>query len=475
MLALSAGLVCHAQSYVNASSRINFYYQYDGGSRSKPGTWDRLLRSRLLAISGHDTIYPYTDQYLTGRGCCLFSFAHAWQYLLGYASTSAQKADILYNYLAIKPVWSNKDSSLSPPNARAFYAAYLAKQSGVSTYATSKLTTFSSLQSFFEGGRGVLIVNAPGHYIIAVGAVKYGGTEYVQVVDSLMSATVRTDRLSYGKSMDFSLTYTPDNAAQYQEQVHEYWIPYSELKSKCTVRNAFTAGSAPRENRFRLVKDTIILPEGQTYTLALEGAADILAYESMDTDICAVDAMGTLTFRAEGQTRVRVYSQDNPQNEVYAFVTCISPAENPTVVVELNRELPNPYAELELPEGAEVVSDPVQADSAGLFAAVYSIVDSYGDAVWRTQAQVVAVDPEKLICIPEGIALVESGAFEENRAQFVYVPETVARLESGAFGNTDVRIVLAACGEGALESGAFPEGAIMIYDKDAIGRWLSER
>ena len=473
VLALSAGFVCHAQSYVKASSRINFYYQHEGGARNEPGIWDTMLRDRLLALSGHNSIYydSSTDRYLTGRGCCLFSFAHAYQYLLGYAASASQKAGILYKYLSIKPVWSNKNSTLSPPNAHTFYAAYLAKQSGVRTYSKSKLNSFSALRNFFEGGKGVLIVNAPGHYIIAVGAVKHGGTEYVQVVDSILSATVRTGRLSYGKSMDFSVTYTPDNASRYEEKVHEYWIPYSEFKSRCTVRYAFTSGSAPRENRFKLVKDTVLLPEGQTYTLTLEGTADILAYESLDPEICTVDAMGALNWLDEGQAQVRIYAPDNPQNEVYADIYCIQPEENPTVIAETGRAVPDPFS-LDLPNGAKVECDPAVPETTGMTEAVYTILDSYGDAVWSTLAQLAVIDPDKLLLLPEGLKTVETGAFEENGAESVYIPETVIRLESGAFDHTNVRIVIAACQETALQSGAFPEGTSVICDKAAIERWL---
>ena len=75
--------------------------------------------------------------------------------------------------------------------------------------------------------------------------------------------------------------------------------------------------------------------------------------------------------------------------------------------------------------------------------------------------------------LPEGIRIVETGAFKDSGAQFVYVPVTAVRIESGAFRNTDVTIVLAACGENALENGAFPEGTSIIYDKEAIERWKS--
>ena len=77
LLALGAFDV-RAESYVRASSRINFYYQHDGGGRNEKSVWDSLLENRLLALYGHGEIYhdATTDRYLTGRGCCLFSFSH---------------------------------------------------------------------------------------------------------------------------------------------------------------------------------------------------------------------------------------------------------------------------------------------------------------------------------------------------------------------------------------------------------------
>ena len=106
LLALGAFDV-RAESYVRASSRINFYYQHDGGGRNEKSVWDSLLENRLLALYGHGEIYhdATTDRYLTGRGCCLFSFSHAYQYLRGYAATKSRMADILFEFLSVKPLW----------------------------------------------------------------------------------------------------------------------------------------------------------------------------------------------------------------------------------------------------------------------------------------------------------------------------------------------------------------------------------
>ena len=475
-LVLSAGALCHAQSYGSVAARINFYYQHDGGERNQPGIWDVLLRDRLRAISGHDTIYydSSTDKYLTGRGCCLFSFAHAYQYLTGYAASTSRKADILYQFLSIKSVWSNKGTSLSPPNGHTYYAAYLAKQSGVSKYS-GDLSSFSKLVDFFEGGKGVIIVNAPGHYIIAVGARKYGGTQYVQVVDSIMSATVRDSRLSYGKSMDFSVTYTQQNAAAYEAAVHEYWLPYSEFAEKCKLKYAFRSGSAPRENRFRLVKDQILLPEGHSYTLALEGASDLLSYESLQPDVCQVDAMGELVWKSEGQATIRVTSPDNPQNVAWAQVYCVRLPEDPLVIAKAGGAVPAPVDLTDFPAGAELLYQSATPAETGLYSMPYTLLDAFGDAVAVEQYRLAAVEEGRALTIPSSVRILESGAFEETPFTCVCLPWTVTRVESGAFDSSAVRLVLAACDESAVESGAFPEGAQILFDREAVEAWLAER
>ena len=472
LLALSAGALCHAQSYVNAAGRINFYYQHDGGGRNQPGVWDALLRNRLLAISGHDSIYynDKTDRFLTGRGCCLFSFAHAYQYLKGYAASSAQKADILYQFLSIKPVWSASGSTLSPPNAHSYYAAYLLKLGGIRQY-TGELDTFSRLQSFFEGNRSVIIVNAPGHYIIAVGARRYGGVQYVQVVDSIMSATVRSSRITYGKSMDFSVTYTESNAALYEADVHSYWIPYSQFAAKCKLRYAFYTGSAPRENNFKLIKDKIILPEGQTTNLALQSAADILAYETSDPNVCEVDGLGRLIWMGEGKASVRVYAPDNPQNEAYAEVYCIRPRRDTLVIADAGARTDNPFADISLPHGAKIVYDPFAPQSAGVYKTLYRFVDPDGDTVCEVPVTLAVVEKNGLFILPDGLRLIERGAFDGVPFATLVVPASVTHIESGAFSESGITLVLAACGETAVETGAFPEGARVFYDGEAIQRW----
>ncbi len=84
--------MCCADESSNVG-RIHFYYQYDGAPADEPGKWDILLKDRLQALYGHDSIYygKGTSMYMTGRACRLFSYCHAYQYLLGYAETEAEQ------------------------------------------------------------------------------------------------------------------------------------------------------------------------------------------------------------------------------------------------------------------------------------------------------------------------------------------------------------------------------------------------
>ena len=132
-------LVARADTPVSASGRVGFYYQYENATKNTPNTYDLLLAPRIEALTGgrYAEIYhdSSTDRYITGRGCDLLSHGHAYQYLLGKADTAEERADVLFEFLKISPVWSNYGSSLSRPNAEYIYSNYLASLPGVSRYS----------------------------------------------------------------------------------------------------------------------------------------------------------------------------------------------------------------------------------------------------------------------------------------------------------------------------------------------------
>ncbi len=471
LLALGAFDV-RAESYVRASTRINFYYQHDGGGRNEKSVWDSLLENRLLALYGHGEIYhdATTDRYLTGRGCCLFSFSHAYQYLRGYAATKSRMADILFEFLSVKPLWKKTDSTMSPPSAHALYAAYFAKLPGINKYAVSNLDSFSKLKAFFEGNKGVVIVNAPSHYVIAVGAVKHGGRQYVQIVDSLISATVRDTRVSVAYSMDFSTVYTPQNAVNYEESVHEYWIPYTEL-SKCKLRYAFTAGSAPEVPKFMPEKSVFILLPGQSKLIAFDELIEEVAFESLTPGVCTVDETGLVSFAGEGEGTVRAVSRDNPLHMCEVKVYCVSPEENALSVNTQGEELRNPYEGLSLPAGSRFVwADPAPQE-CGIHTLALSLLDPDGDEAARLSVTAVVVRPEDVLSVPDGVILIEQGAFEETAFVWAALPASVRTVQSGAFPES-VKAAFVGnpfCGIG---QGAFPEDCVLFYDYGAYLNWL---
>ncbi len=302
-----------SETWGDASSRVNFYYQYDGGTTDEPGTYDLLLADRLKALCGHDSIYynSNTNKYLTGRGCCLFSFAHAYQYLCGYSGSNALKADILYRFLSTKPVWSDTGSSLSPPNAAGIYAQSLAAQPGVNSYGAS-LSTFSKLKAFFEGRQSVLIMNVPGHYFCAVGCIEHGGVQYVQVIDSTLSGTIRTGRCTQAKSFDFSQTYTPANVLNYAAGVHQYWLPYSEFSSKCRIKYAYRAAKAPAVNPLTTDRDELILLAGESAPMNIQGTDRELEYICSDETVASGSEGGVVHALAPGRACVTCRIKGSP-------------------------------------------------------------------------------------------------------------------------------------------------------------------
>lgn len=312
----------YADTYCDTSSRINYFYQLDGGNTDEEGTYDKLLVPVIREITNgaHTSIVPWDNLYLTGRGCDLFSFGHAYQYLTGYKSGYQGRADALAVFLRGIPgqphIWNTNNplSTLNPPKACSYYAATLAKQSGVKKYSGST-GTFSGLCTLFAGCRGVCIVNVGGHYVIAVGCTMHDGVGYVLIVDSIMSATLRKNRCGYGYSFDFSTRYDDTNAKQLEPTVHQYWLPYSKF-AKCSVNYAFYVGEAPHNYIIQSpYKKGAAVITGETLDLEVyewNGYTDAFLYESADEAVATVDENGILTAVGPGQTTVNCYSEENP-------------------------------------------------------------------------------------------------------------------------------------------------------------------
>ena len=311
-------LFARADTYCDTSGRINYFYQLDGGNTDEEGTYDKLLVPVIREITGgaHTCIVPKDNQYLTGRGCDLFSFGHAYQYLLGYAGGLQAKADVLAKYLrgisGQSHSWSSSAiSTLNPPSAASLYAATLDKQSGVSKYQKST-GTFDGLRNLFNGCRGVCIVNAPGHYIIAVGCTVHDGVEYVLIVDSIMSATLRDSRCGYGYSFDFSTRYDQSNARFIEADIHQYWMPYSTFKAKCTIKYSFYVGTEPKSYSIDSpYKNAAVTAVGNKLNLCVTESVEsggLFHFISEDPSVAQVDENGIITGISAGETVIICYN-----------------------------------------------------------------------------------------------------------------------------------------------------------------------
>ncbi len=471
VLVLGLSALAHASQDASVSSRISFYYQYEGGARSTEGFWDRMLKDRLLALYGHDTIYPYSDKFLTGRGCCLFSFSHAYQYLCGYAGTAQAKADILYNYLSVKPVWSNTGSSMSPPNAASYYASYLKNTPGVSLY-TGSLDTYAKLQSFLNTGKSVVIVNVPGHYVIAVGCTKYNGVEYVHIVDSLLSATIKTGRLSRGMSMDFSVTFTPANSASYQAAVHEYWVPYSQIASSCKLKYAFRTGGTPAPFVLSTQKNELLLKAGQQADIVFTNTDELMAYTSLDEDVCTVDESGRVTAVSPGLTDVVCVSLADSRHSLVIPVYCVDAEEEQLCLLYPGESAPDPAVEGPLPDGAAIVSPDEEQISSAVRVEIKQLLDAFGDTVCEIRVTVIALDREHVIVLGSGIAEIGEEAFADGAYQAVAVPASVQNIGPLAFAAPDLQVVFVQSESTAFSSDAFGESApLIIRDYGAFLSW----
>lgn len=317
-LVLLLCFVACADTYCNTGGRINYFYQLDGGKTDEEGTYDKLLVPVIRDITNgaHSSIVPKDNKYLTGRGCDLFSYGHAYQYLLGYAGSTQAKANILAIYLRGKSgqshTWSSSAvSTLNPPSACALYAATLDAQPGINKYSGS-VGTFSGLAGLFNGCRGLCIVNAPGHYVCAVGCTVHEGKQYVLIVDSIMSATLRNDRCGYGYSYDFSMRYDQSNAKQLEAAVHQYWMPYDTFRAKCTIKYSFYVGTAPKSYKLDSpYREAAVVREGDSFDLCvyeMSGYDDAFYFESADPSVATVDENGIITAVTPGETVIRCYS-----------------------------------------------------------------------------------------------------------------------------------------------------------------------
>lgn len=451
-----------AATYVDADTRVRYYYQYEGAPKDSAGTWDKLLADKLYALYGHNSIYmdSSTSKYLTGRGCCLFSFSHAWQFLLGKSSGQTAQAAILYGYLKQNPKWSNTGSTTSPPNAASYYASYLGKQSGITSYSVSNLKTYSSLSSFFNGGRGCIIVNAPGHYILAVGCTTYNGTQYVQIVDSVLSGTIRTGRCTLAKSMDFSTTYTPANAETYTPKVHQYWLPYSQFSTQCKLSYAYKSSASPGEIKLKAEKSSLLLARGGSAAINVTGTSEALTYSSSNTSICTVSSSGLVTAKAAGEAQIVCSVKSNPYYSTVVTVMVFEVPDTETILAEIGKPIEfNPV----LPAGATAGLDSAYVDEPGVTDISAHIYDKYGDVVKTVTLTVICPDFGTTLSIPATVTHIYGEAFSQTGMEYIILPESVEYIGERAFADSGLKAVIVLNGDCAISSAAFDGCGAAIY------------
>ena len=462
ILALLLALSACAESSV--ANRISFYYQLDGGITDMPGKWDRMLADRLQALYGHDRIYENasTNSYLTGRGCVLFSYSHAYQYLFGRAQTEADMADILYNYIAVNPKWSNSGSSASPPNAATYYASYLTGR-GITRLASDQYGTFTSLSTLLNSGKGVCIISVRGyHDVIAVGTTTHDGVQYVHIVDSILSGTLNTDRLSTAYSMDFGTVYSRSNAGSYNRDVHEYWVSYSDFSSKCTIKSAFRAGKAPAANPLRAESTRLVLTAGQSGQIRLSrGGAAVTEAEFVSSapGVCSVNESGLVTFVSEGYARVTC--RDTSGSTASVDVYCYTCAGGQIIDAKEGIPLPLPTVTGALPDGCFAA-----ADEEGLTDVRVYTAD--GKELFRVSAIVRIGEGGRVLNLPPSLVTVGERAFEGCAAEIVRVPASVKSIAPYAFAGSNVKYVILATNRTAYAENSFPKGTVFITDPTAF-------
>ena len=468
-----------ADTDVSGAARIGFYYQTDGGGKNSPGVYDRLLAPRISDLTGgaHDSIYydSGTDRYITGRGCGLLSHGHAWQFLLGKAAILDEKADVLFNLLKYRPIWSNTGSSLSPPNAEYIYADALVAQPGVSRY-THSLNSAAAVRSFFEGGRSCALVHVPNHFVLGIGCVERDGVLYIHIVDSAITATIHSGRLSRGLSVDFATVYTPDNALSYSGKVFEYYLPYSEFTRSgytgpASFRAAFRADAVPARALIPQ-KDTLLLADGASEAITITNSGEELVYASSDTNVCRVSASGLVTFMGAGRAQITVREAASPQNSCLIEVYALSIDTVDTLVTGVG-ETPMPAYTGELPPNARFDLSGADTARVGASQVTMRLIDGYGDEVLRSPVTLAVIDPATTLALPRGLQTIDAEAFSAGKSEAIVIPAGVESIDARAFYGASPKLVF--CADAHLVQGLFKSQPTIIVNPDIVYVWLSGR
>lgn len=237
MLVIMVGLLISittadtALAYIDTASRISYYQQYKDATyvgenvATGPftsGYWDAQLKAKYNIEVAKNPNGNY--KYLSNRGCRLFTYGHAVQWLTGKKAGGSRQLEILYEFLAV---------SKDPPNANSKYANYLVSQYG-SKYGIKKVSvskSWSSVKSHFDNG-GVIVYNSGGHIALAVGYTErtIGGStkQLIQLVDSSIRSTAKRVPSGVSYSGGFGTTYRK-SALPGSSSHGQMWVTYSDF------------------------------------------------------------------------------------------------------------------------------------------------------------------------------------------------------------------------------------------------------
>lgn len=200
-------------------------------------------------------------------GCCLFSYAHAIQWVQGYKASDQLLKDLL-KYCVAPSNNHGHNYSVCKNHASSFVAFnQYARDHGMTVYRLDS-------DSYSEGGISksaaemcalfregyALIVHIPGHYICAVdyvicdangnvieddGTIPSDCSAYFQIVDSSSSSSTTSGRTFYGKTYklvtnsDGSQTIVKRDAYSFGTG-NSYWVKVSSLSVSAAIKGSWS-------------------------------------------------------------------------------------------------------------------------------------------------------------------------------------------------------------------------------------------
>lgn len=269
LMLLSILLPCTAVAATDASSRITVYSQYKKSSGKYYYSYENGFGLRDGTIVSSSSVSGLSGQKdcLAQGGCCLFSYAHAIQWVQGYKASDQLLKDLL-KYCVAPSNNHGHNYSVCKNHASSFVAFnQYARDNGMTVYRLDS-------DSYSEGGISksaaemctllcdgyALIIHIPGHYICAVdyvicdangnviqddGTIPSNCSAYFQIVDSSSSSSTKSGRTFYGKTYklvtnsDGSQTLVKRDAYSFGTG-NSYWVKVSSLSVSAVIKGSWS-------------------------------------------------------------------------------------------------------------------------------------------------------------------------------------------------------------------------------------------